>query len=231
MTASRHGARRPAGPAAAARFAAAVAGRYRRSTGRPALLRAVLLRSALVRGARARVSVVVSPTLQLLRLAPDGTPNASGGATTARRETPPSAPTVRHEQALQRVRRTARDRGPELLVRRLVERHERVELEVRGAAEAPPAIAVGRRAFDGDSTRGPLSASGLPLELVVARAARRSAAATPVTAPALETWGQPPPVARTPPDPPKLDVEALTDQVMRSIDRRLLAYRERTGRV
>jgi hypothetical protein len=51
------------------------------------------------------------------------------------------------------------------------------------------------------------------------------------TAPPLESWGSPPSAASKEPDPPKLDVESLTDQVMRSIDRRLIAYRERTGRV
>ena len=41
----------------------------------------------------------------------------------------------------------------------------------------------------------------------------------------------PRPFAQQAPETPKVDVEALTDDVMRSIDRRIVAYRERTGRV
>jgi hypothetical protein len=57
------------------------------------------------------------------------------------------------------------------------------------------------------------------------REAPAAAAAPAPPWPAGGPWGRPP--ARE----PQVDVRALTDQVMRQIDRRLVAWRERTGRV
>jgi hypothetical protein len=63
-----------------------------------------------------------------------------------------------------------------------------------------------------------------PMAVAAAAAAvRAAAAATPTVAPA--PWVAPPA------PPPAIDVTALTSQVMQQIDRRLIAYRERMGRV
>ena len=62
-----------------------------------------------------------------------------------------------------------------------------------------------------------------PSPVAVAAAAVRAASAGSAAAPA--PWAPPPS------PPPAIDVTALTSQVMQQIDRRLVAYRERMGRV
>jgi hypothetical protein len=71
------------------------------------------------------------------------------------------------------------------------------------------------------------------VELVVARPAPvLPAPAPPSPEPReLEGWGAAHPYAPQPQESPKVNVEALTDEVMRAIDRRIVAHRERTGRV
>jgi hypothetical protein len=223
---------RPVGSAfRTARFARAVAERHRRCTGRPALLRDVLLRRALPREAAARVGVVVAPRVELVLRSPDRAPAAVAASAAVRiiERTTVSA-TRRQVQTSPQVAVPETGSRAVDVVRRLLERRERVELDFGGRGGSQ-AAEVGRRSVGDGRTGVPLPASGLPLELVPVRTAIREPAATVTTAPPLESWGSPPSSASKEPDPPKLDVESLTDQVMRSIDRRLIAYRERTGRV
>jgi hypothetical protein len=62
-----------------------------------------------------------------------------------------------------------------------------------------------------------------PAAALAVRAAQRSPAAAPLTPPAY--WDEPP----RPASPPLMDVERLTDQVVRTIDQRMVAARERFG--
>ena len=207
----------------AAGFAARVARRYARRVGRPRLLRSVVLRRPSPIVVRDRSRVVARPRIEL----------ALRTRTTARIEAMTVARAPSNVETI--VRHTSRSVPPssigsgahERVVQRLLERTGRVE--VRGSQFNTPS-----RAAPGEvATRVLPVPSVPPVELVVARPASAVACPTPPPPdpPAFDGWGPPRPFARQAPEAPKVDVEALTDDVMRSIDRRIVAYRERTGRV
>lgn len=80
----------------------------------------------------------------------------------------------------------------------------------------------------------------LTVKVVRKAAARPSAETTPFTAPERQAWGQPPrstgyqPMSPgtipASPAAPAVNVDHLTEQVIRQLDRRLIASRERMGR-
>jgi hypothetical protein len=207
----------------AAVFAARVLRRHGRHIGRPRSLARILLRRPSPAVHQGRSSVMVSPRIVV----------ALHNGTTVRTEMRTVARTAPHVETVVRYaprRSAATTVGSgvhERVVQRLIERTERVEADVFRIDG--PARAASRHAVQ----RVPAQPSAPPLELVIARplAATASPAPPPPEPPALEGWGPPHPFGQRAPEPPKVDVEALTDQVMHSIDRRIVAYRERTGRV
>ena len=118
-----------------------------------------------------------------------------------------------------------------LTIARIVERRRRVEEprglplpeRVRGTAPAARVAAVPPPATPADRADGWVP--GRPPPVVAARRVRGATEAppSPATAPAAAAPGRPPAAA--------LDLEALTEQVVRQIDRRIVAHRERMGRI
>lgn len=124
-------------------------------------------------------------------------------------------------------------RSGSLMVRRLVERHRRVLEPSRGGRAS---TAAGLRASgDSAATAGtagvdPQTGWALPVAggspaLVVAASAASVAAPAPGTRDAEPHWS----ADRV--TPASIDLERLADQVVRHIDRRIVAHRERVGRI
>jgi hypothetical protein len=107
--------------------------------------------------------------------------------------------------------------------RDVVERRHRVE-QVALQPGAMPRLAPDPRG--GAAARAPAPLVVPPLPRVLRRAVAPEPAADPP-----RVAGPPPVWQRAQGAPPAIDVARLTDEVMRGIDRRLAAWRERRGRV
>ena len=120
------------------------------------------------------------------------------------------------------------------LVFRLLQRSERVDSVTITGITRRSTVDVSSPTTDAVAARQPVVGSGTPVRRVVRRTApivvgdappRGSSATTEVRSPQTRRLG--------PPAPPHqgVNVERLTDQVVKAIDRRLIAHRERMGRV
>jgi len=120
----------------------------------------------------------------------------------------------------------------EQVVRRLVRRGERIE-----SVDAPrPRSLQSARSADRPATlRRPVVSSMEPVEQVVRRAAVSQPNPDPLytggrPAPPPVEWPSAPPLIQSR-EPAPVDLDRLTERVVQAIDRRVLAYRERTGRI
>lgn len=141
--------------------------------------------------------------------------------------------TVRHAHAIERFHQTV-ERSRRSIVER-VTRHEVTAartIERTQRVEALPARAVApQRAADAsppDTAPRPAVALAAP---AVARVMRQpNVVATPADTPVRAPRAAPPSSRPQPLSLPAHEIARVTDEVMRSIDRRLGAYRERRGR-
>lgn len=162
---------------------------------------------------------VPQPRLVLVHMQPAWQQIASRIA--AREEPRPAAAGLRVEREVTRVR--------EEIMRRLVERGERVpSLAVPGARQQSAAPELARPAVE-------VTPSARPVPMTVQRPAPASAAPpqpAPVSTPDAPGAPHRPPTPFPQAEaPPPIDIDRLTDQVVRAIDRRIIAHRERMGRV
>jgi len=120
----------------------------------------------------------------------------------------------------------------EQVVRRLVRRGERIESV---DAPRPRSLQSARPEGRPDTPRGAVVSSRQPVERVV----RRTAVSQPTPHPMFAGGRPAPPVVEWPSSPTSIqsrepapvDLDRLTERVVQAIDRRVLAYRERTGRI
>jgi hypothetical protein len=215
--------------AAVVGFASAVARRHHPRAGRISPFAGVLARPAAPRlGTSVRLGILVAPRI---RFALRSRREAAAGAT-ARGETVPVRPAPTGSRRLDRREVDVVTRRRDVVLRSTTS--ARPHGEPAGPIAGRPSSI---RAAGPGGLRTAVGTPGTgvprPVETVVARQSPGVPAgpqAATSTGPTLEGWGAPAPAARAG-EPPRIDLERLTDQVMRSIDRRLLAHRERTGRV
>jgi hypothetical protein len=124
------------------------------------------------------------------------------------------------------------------VVHRVVEERKRVELPMRRLAESPPrsyraAVGADLREQSSPALRPGLRERGWLDESPVQTLVAPPSQGRPPSGTAAENGESAVPVARGTPQPgvPAVDLERLTDQVVRRIDHRIVAHRERSGRI
>jgi hypothetical protein len=97
--------------------------------------------------------------------------------------------------------------------------------DVDGSTDAPTRFTPVRRLVRAPAGRSPDDSHGAPPW------SEHNAPSVPTAVWPERTPGSPPPGRTWPHDEPAIDIDRVTDQVVRAIDRRAIAYRERQGRV
>jgi len=178
----------------------------------PRIMRGALLGRALLQpaGARRTRPVIPRPLTLALRI------QVTGPAWT-----PGRAPAgIKHQLAPTAPSRSAA--GPPTIASRLVARSSRLE-SVTTSARRPAFSPLGVAA----TPRAPLPAAAPPVPRVLRRGATALPAITPAERPAPQRESrQPFTLAQVPPH----EVERLAERVMDTLDRRVMALRERRGR-